>query len=93
MTRLDIEAIATRVAACQGVIELSAGSSGTVATHLPGRRVVGVRAQGERIQIHVVGAWDAAIPVLAGEIRKKIAAFVDGRPIDVVVEDIGEPPP
>jgi uncharacterized alkaline shock family protein YloU len=93
MTALDIEAIATRVAVCNGVLELSAGVSGTVATYLPGRQIVGVRAHGERVEIHVVGAWDAVIPELASEIRKKVAALVDGRRVDVVVEDVGEPPP
>ena len=92
MNTVDVQQIATRVAACPGVVRLSAGSSGTVETYLPGDRVVGIRVVRDNVEIHVVGRWEVASPVLADAIRAKVASLVDGRRVDVVIDEISDPP-
>jgi hypothetical protein len=91
MSALDPEAIAAHVAACPGVVALSAGPSGTIATYLPGRRIVGVRTQEARVEIHVIGQWDVPVPTLAADIRASLVPFVDARDIDISVDDLSEP--
>jgi uncharacterized alkaline shock family protein YloU len=89
----DPAAIATAVEACPNVVEMSGGAMGTVATYLPGRRIVGVRVHNANLEVHVVGRWDVPIPTLASEIRAAVTPLLTpGRNVEVVVEDVGDPP-
>ena len=88
MNGVDTEAIAACVTACPSVVELSGGPTGSVATYLPGRRVVGVRARGPSVAIHVVGRWEVPVPKLTDEVRSAIAGLVNGHAVEVVVEDL-----
>ncbi len=91
MTAPDPRAIADAVTACPSVVALSPGPTGTVATYRPGERIVGVRVTETRVTIHVVGRWDTPIPTLVDEIHEGVRLLVDGREIDIVVEDLSEP--
>ncbi len=93
MSDLDPAAIATAVEACPNVVAMSGGAMGTVATYLPGRRIVGVRIDDGAVEIHVVGRWDVPISTLAAEIRAAVDPLLDqtGK-IEVVVEDLEDPP-
>jgi hypothetical protein len=93
MSAVDAEEIAAEVSACPGVAEMSAGSLGTTATHLPGRRIDGVRVRGGHVEIHLVGKWGVPIPSLVADVRASIADLVDDHEVDVTVEDLTEPPP
>jgi hypothetical protein len=90
MNIVDTETIATRVMNCPSVVELSGGPTGSVATYLPRRRVLGIRVHGGRIEVHVVGRWEVPVSVLAAEVRTAVAGLVDGRSVEVVVEDLGD---
>ena len=52
---VDVDAIAAATLACPAVAGLHEGGSRAVATYLPGRRVVGVRAEDRRVTSLVVG--------------------------------------
>lgn len=90
---LEAEAVAATVRGCPSVVDLSAGSFGEVATYLPGRRVVGVRMIGDRLDIHLVARYGVPIPVLAAEVRAALARLARGRAVDIRVEDLWIPPP
>jgi uncharacterized alkaline shock family protein YloU len=91
MSTIDTEAIEQAVVACSGVVGLSGGPAGTVATYLPGRRVTGVRVVGSSVEIHVVARWDVQIPSLAEQVRARVAPLVGGYTTEVVVEDLSDP--
>lgn len=91
MSTVDTEAIEQAVVACSGVIGLSGGPTGTVATYLPGRKVTGVRVVGSSVEIHVVGRWDVPVPSLADQVRSQVAPLVRGYTTEIIVEDLSEP--
>jgi len=81
------DAIATLVLAVPGVAGLHPGRFGEVATYLPGRRVTGVKLGEDRVEVHVVVAYDEPIRVLAQQIHAAVAAVVTV-PVQVFVEDL-----
>lgn len=87
---LGTAALADRVAAAvravPAVADLHAGSFGEVATHLPGRRVLGVRL-GETAEVHVAAVHGTPLPALAEAVRAVVAPLT-GTPVRVVVEDV-----
>jgi uncharacterized alkaline shock family protein YloU len=87
----DPERVASTVAQCPSVVELSGGPFGTVATYLPGRRVTGVRIDTRTVEVHVIGKWGVPVPALASEIRSALVPVLDGERVAVVVEDIAMP--
>jgi hypothetical protein len=89
---VDVAAVAVAVESCASVASLSAGVFGEVASYLPGHRVDGVRMDGDRVEVHVVGRWGVPIPQLADEVRLAAAPLVAGRSVSVVVEDLADPP-
>lgn len=80
------------VLAVPGVVDLTGGLAGEVATYLPGRRVPGVRLLDERAEVHVAVAHGVDIPVLAEEVRHAVRQVVPSR-VDVYVDDVREPLP
>lgn len=82
--------LAALVLAVPGVDSLHAGRFGEVATYLPGRRVTGVKIVEDRVEIHVVLRFEAAITAVAQEIHAVVAAVVDV-PVQVFVEDVTAP--
>lgn len=89
------ERVAAAVLGHPAVARLDGGPFGSVASYLPGRRVVGVRAgegaaAGEPVEVAVVVRWPAGapLPVLAEEIAARVRAVAGERPVDVTVADL-----
>ncbi|WP_249265298.1 hypothetical protein [Pseudonocardia sp. Ae505_Ps2] len=84
------ELVAETVAAHPSVVRLDGGAFGTIATWLPGRRLVGVgidRAD-DPVEIGVVLRLDRPIPATVAALRASVAPLDDGVPVDVTVTDV-----
>jgi len=89
---VDTERVAAAVEAVPTVARLSGGSIGAeVATYLPGRRVRGVRVEGDVVSIHVVARWPSVLPEVADEVRGAVLALVGGRQLEVTIDDLDVP--
>lgn len=88
----EADAVVASVLACPGVSGLDERGSRPLATYLPGRRVAGVRIEPGRIQVGVSVAPGSRVPDVAAAIRASLAGLAAGRPVDVHVTDVGEPP-
>ena len=86
-----VEAVGAAVERCEGVASLSAGPLGGFGTYLPGRRVAGVKVDGDTVELHVVARWGLAIPEIAAQVRALVLSLVGGRSVDVVVDDVTLP--
>ena len=64
------DTIAATVLAVPGVASLHPGTFGEVASYLPGRRVVGVRRDGQTVEVHVVLLWGAPVLATAEAVRR-----------------------
>ncbi|TDD26503.1 hypothetical protein E1294_00160 [Nonomuraea diastatica] len=84
--------IAQRVRACSGVIGLSGGPFGTVATYMPGERLLGVSVNDREVEIAIVARMDRPLPETAEEVRQAVADLADGRRVNVRIDDIVEEP-
>jgi len=82
--------VASAVLAVPGVVDLSGGIAGEIATYLPGRRVPGIRLGDGGAQVHVVVAPDAQIPRLAAAVQDAVRRVGPQR-VDVHVDDLREP--
>jgi hypothetical protein len=80
----EADAIGRAVAACPGVARLG----DQVATHLPGRRVAGVRRRAGRVEVHVVASDHTTVADIAAAVRDAVAATGATEPVDVVIEDL-----
>jgi hypothetical protein len=85
---LDVDAVASATLGCRAVAHLHEGGMRFVATYLPGRRVVGVRAEDGRVLVSVVLARGATVATLEMQVRSALAPLVAGRDIDVLVADV-----
>jgi len=90
---VNVDAVAAAVRACLGVADLAGGRYGDATSYLPGRRVPGIVVDRHAVRVHVRSRWDATAADLLGQISAALAPLVLGRPIDVVVADIDDPPP
>lgn len=70
-----------------GVLGLSRGAFGEVASYRAGRRIDGVRWIRGRCEVYVVARFGTDLHALAHLIRTRLAPLVDV-PVDVVVADI-----
>jgi hypothetical protein len=91
--RVDVDAVAAAVAACPSVVGLSGGVLGEVATHLPGRRVTGVRVASGVVEVHIVACWVDSLPAVGDEVRAAVGPLVGGRPVTVFIDDLAEQSP
>ena len=85
--------VAAAVLAHLAVAGLHGGSFGTTATHLPGRRVVGVRlgdAQ-DAVEVGVVLRLGDPLPDVVEQLRRRVAAVVGDVSVDVVVGAVVAP--
>ena len=85
------EAVEAAVLAHPGVARLSGGPFGTIASYLPGRRVVGVRLPLEEtdpVEIAVVARMGMPLPLLAEELGAAVVAVVGPVAVDVTVADV-----
>lgn len=90
---LDVDLLAAAVVACPAVARLHPGGTKFVATYLPGRRVVGVRVEEDRVLVSVVLSRGTPVRTLEKQVRGALAALVEGRDVDVHVADVetGDP--
>ena len=79
------------VLSCPGVAAMHGGIGGEAATYLPGRRVVGVRIQPDRVEVHVVAVWPVPATEVAAQIWAKTSQAVEGRRVDVIIGDVQLP--
>ncbi len=89
---VDVDAVAAAVQACAGVAGLEGGRFGEVVSYLPGRTVPGVLVSGSRVKVQVRSRWGIPAPELAALITTVLTPFTRGRPVDVIVADIDDPP-
>ena len=89
---VDVDAVAAAVRDCAGVSGLDGGQYGEVATYLPGRTVQGVVIGNGRVRVQVRSRWEVEAPLLAALITTVLAPLTGGRPVDVVIADIDDPP-
>jgi hypothetical protein len=85
---LDVDALAAATLNCPAVAGLNQGGTRFVATYLPGRRVVGVRVEEERVLVSVVLARGASVRRLEKQVRDAVAPLVGSRSIDIHVADV-----
>jgi uncharacterized alkaline shock family protein YloU len=84
------DVIAAAVSAVPGVAGLHGGMFGEAATHLPGRRIPGIRLDGADTEIHVSLLFGHPIRATAEAVRDAVARLVTG-PVHVTVEDVVRP--
>lgn len=85
------DAIVAATLAVRGVVAMSPGLHGEVATYLPGRRVPGVRLRPDGVEVHVVASFGPDLRVLADTVRTRVRDSVPetaGRPLTVFVDDV-----
>ena len=84
------ERVAAAVLAHPDVVRLSGGTFGSIATYLPGRRLIGVvLGEGdEPTRIGVVLRLGARVHATADVLRVLVAAETGARRVDVVVADV-----
>ncbi|MBW0118438.1 hypothetical protein I4J48_24660 [Pseudonocardia sp. KRD-169] len=75
------------------VARLDGGVFGSIATYLPGRRLVGVRiGQGaEPVELSVVLNLSARIPDVARDLRREVSALCGGTAVNITVSDLAIP--
>ena len=95
---VNVDAVAAAVRGCAGVAGLDGGRYGEVATYLPGRTIPGIMVSipgimvsGGRVTVQIRSQWVPA-PGLAVLITTVLAPLTGGRPVDVVIADIDDPP-
>jgi uncharacterized alkaline shock family protein YloU len=81
------DAIAAAATTVSGVAGLHAGEFGEIATYLPGRKVVGVRVDDERCEVHITAEYPSDVHGVARGVQAAIGQLVSV-PVAVVVEDI-----
>lgn len=84
------EAIAARVAEHPSVVALHGGPFGTVATYLPGRRVIGVAVNETdgSVELAVVAYLGTPLPGLIAELRRWVSALAGPVAVHVLVADV-----
>ncbi len=89
--RARADRIVSAVRSVDGVIGLGTGPSAQLAsTFLPGRRIVGVREQDDRVQVHIVADdVTTSLPRLADDVRRAVrSATSTDLTVDVFVDDL-----
>ncbi|WP_225752800.1 hypothetical protein [Actinotalea sp. Marseille-Q4924] len=66
-------------------VRLHQGSA--AGTHLPGRRVHGVRVHDAGVEVHVAAVWPTTVEEAAQAVRAALAPLVTGR-VDVTIDDV-----
>lgn len=86
------ERIAGTVEGCPGVAGLSAGAWGRTTTYRPGLPLLGVVVRDTEIEVGVVIRPGRPVTEIAEEVRVAVAPLADGRPVNVMIEDIDDGP-
>ncbi|MEV4114179.1 hypothetical protein [Nonomuraea sp. NPDC049695] len=86
----EASVIAERARSCQGVAGLSGGPFGTVATYLPGKRLMGVSVNDRAVEIAIVATMDRPFPETADEVRRAVSEPAGDRRVNVRIDDVVE---
>lgn len=91
MSAAELEAA---VLAHPGVARLDGGPFGSIASYLPGRRVVGVRigVGDEPVELALVARLGTPLPRLAEELGSVVRALCGPVAVEVTVSDVVGPP-
>lgn len=86
--------LAAAVLAHPAVARLDGGPFGTVASYLPGRRIVGVRigAGDEPVELAVVARLGTPLPRLADELGAVVHGLFGPVAVEVTFSDVAVPP-
>ncbi|MFG1958758.1 hypothetical protein [Nonomuraea sp. NPDC049028] len=84
----EAQSVAERVRACAGVAGLSGGLFGTVATYLPGERLMGVSVDEREVTIAIVARLGRPLPETAEEVRRAVADLAGDRPVNIRIDDV-----
>lgn len=82
-----LDRLAADVRAVPGVADLYGGAMGEIGTHLPGRRIAGLRTRGDRTEITVAAHFGRDLGVLAAAVRAAATVHTTG-PVDVTIGDV-----
>ncbi|WP_232663075.1 hypothetical protein [Pseudonocardia sp. TRM90224] len=84
------EALAAAVLSHPGVVRLDGGPFGTVASYLPGRRLVGVRVGegAEPVELALVAALGTPLQRLADELGAIVRGLLGPVRVEVTVTDV-----
>jgi hypothetical protein len=87
------EQVAAAVTAHPSVARLHSGVFGAIATHLPGRRLVGVRigVGDEPVELGVVLHLGRPLPEVVPVLRREVSRLCGGAAVDVTVADLELP--
>jgi hypothetical protein len=85
-----LDRLAAAVRAVPGVADLFGGARGEIGTHLPGRRISGMRIRGDRTEITIAAEFGRDLNALASAVRLAAAPHATGE-IDVMIGDIVPP--
>jgi hypothetical protein len=86
------ERVAEVVLAHPSVVRLDGGALDLVATHLPGRKVVGVRVvENEPVEISVVLVLGSRVPQVSSELRTAVRSLTGKKSVDITITDLVEP--
>ena len=85
-----VERVAVAVDAHPAVAGLFGGTYGDVSTYLPGRRLVGVRIDGDGgpVAVGVVLNLDQPIPEAVSSLRRLVSDMCGGATVDITVGDV-----
>jgi hypothetical protein len=87
------ERVAAAVTAHPAVAGLHGGVFGSVATYLPGRKLVGVRIGdgAEPVELAVVLHLGPPIPGVVRALRREVSGLCGGAAVDITVADLAVP--
>lgn len=86
---VSADAVAEAALGCPCVLSLATQGPALLATHLPGRRVVGVSIREDACEVGVVLRLDGRpLPELAEEVRRAVEPVAGGRPVHVTITDV-----
>lgn len=88
---VDPDEVVRVVLACPDVARMSEGAVAEVASYLPGRRVPGVRAGDDGLEVHIVARWGRPLPEIGEAVHAAVAPVAAGAPVAVFVDDVELP--
>lgn len=96
MTTTDTGQLCDRIGAAvrahPAVLRAHGGSFGEITSHLPGRRVTGVRVAGDgSVEVCVVALLDRPLPEIAAELRDVVREAAGPVPVHVTIAEVERP--
>lgn len=82
--------VAEAVLAHPCVVRLDGGEHGVVVTHLPGRKIIGVRLgeQGEPMEVALVLRFGRPVLDVVSEVRARVESVAGPVSVDITVSDL-----